>query len=532
MQFVEQRAWIPGAGISYHLGVDGISLLLVLLTTLLTPLCLLSAWTQITTRVKEFLVAMCLLETGMLGVFVALDLFLFFVFWEAMLVPMYLIIGVWGGPRRVYAAVKFILYTMAGSALMLLAILTLYFLQDARPGVVRLRRRAAAPHRPAASSCRSSWPSRWPSRSRCPCSRSTPGCPDAHVEAPTAGSVILAGVLLKMGTYGFLRFGLPLFPDAAVRLAPVIVALALVGILYGAWVSTVQADMKKLIAYSSVSHLGFVMLGLFTFTPQGLVGGIIQMVNHGLSTGALFLLIGMIYERRHSRLIADFGGLWAVVPVFSVILLVVTLSSIGLPGLNGFVGEFLILLGAFQWSRTAAVLGTAGIVFAAVYLLWMYQRVIFGEVRQRGDPAAARPQRAGDLDPGPAPDPDRVDRGLPEALHGRDGDGGGRAAPGRAGQAGGAQGDGVAARRRSRHRGDGGTPDPRLAGAVSGPHRDRGLLRLPAPRRDAAGRSPGRPRRDRRPRGGRRPRGVASSCGAVRPRASRACWSWTASRSS
>ena len=380
MQFVEQRAWIPGAGISYHLGVDGISLLLVLLTTLLTPLCLLSAWSQITTRVKEFLVAMCLLETGMLGVFVALDLFLFFVFWEAMLVPMYLIIGVWGGPRRVYAAVKFILYTMAGSALMLLAILILYFLQDqgsasfdyAAVMQLRIDPRLQLPLFLAFALAFAIKVPMFPFHT---------WLPDAHVEAPTAGSVILAGVLLKMGTYGFLRFGLPLFPDAAVRLAPVIVGLALVGILYGAWVSTVQADMKKLIAYSSVSHLGFVMLGLFTFTPQGLVGGILQMVNHGVSTGALFLLIGMIYERRHSRLIADFGGLWAVVPVFSVILMVVTFSSIGLPGLNGFVGEFLILLGAFQWSRTAAVLGTTGIVFAAVYLLWMYQRVIFGEVR-------------------------------------------------------------------------------------------------------------------------------------------------------
>jgi NADH-quinone oxidoreductase subunit M len=380
MQFVEQRAWIPGAGISYHLGVDGISLLLVLLTTLLTPLCLLASWSQITTRVKEFLVAMCLLETGMLGVFVALDLFLFFVFWEAMLVPMYLIIGVWGGPRRVYAAVKFILYTMAGSALMLLAILTLYFLQDrgsASFDYAAVLQLHIAPHLqlPLFLAFALAF------AIKVPMFPFHTWLPDAHVEAPTAGSVILAGVLLKMGTYGFLRFGLPLFPDAAVRLAPAIVALALVGILYGAWVSTVQPDMKKLIAYSSVSHLGFVMLGLFTFTPQGLVGGILQMVNHGLSTGALFLLIGMIYERRHSRLIADFGGLWAVLPVFSVILLVVTFSSIGLPGLNGFVGEFLILLGAFQWSRTAAVLGTAGIVFAAVYLLWMYQRVVFGEVR-------------------------------------------------------------------------------------------------------------------------------------------------------
>jgi NADH-quinone oxidoreductase subunit M len=380
MQFVEQRAWVPGAGISYHLGVDGISLLLILLTTFLTPLCLLSAWTQITTRVKEFLVAMCLLETAMIGVFVALDLFLFFVFWEAMLIPMYLVIGVWGGPRRVYAAVKFILYTMAGSALMLLAILALYFLQDPQTASfdymavaqLRIDPRLQLPLFLAFALAFAVKVPMFPFHT---------WLPDAHVEAPTPGSVILAGVLLKMGTYGFLRFALPLFPDAAVRLAPAIAALALIGILYGAWVSTVQPDMKKLIAYSSVSHLGFVMLGLFTFTPQGLVGGILQMVNHGLSTGALFLLVGMIYERRHSRLIADFGGLWAVVPVFSAILLVVTLSSIGLPGLNGFVGEFLILVGAFQWNRLAAALGTAGIIFAAVYLLWMYQRVIFGEVR-------------------------------------------------------------------------------------------------------------------------------------------------------
>jgi NADH-quinone oxidoreductase subunit M len=380
MQFVERRVWIPAAGISYHLGVDGISVLLVLLTTFLTPLCLLAAWTQVTTRVREFLVAMCLLETGMLGVFVALDLFLFFVFWEAMLVPMYLIIGVWGGPRRVYAAVKFILYTMAGSALMLLAILALYFLQDratssfdyAAVMQLRIDPRLQVPLFLAFAVAFAIKVPMFPFHT---------WLPDAHVEAPTAGSVILAGVLLKMGTYGFLRFGLPLFPEAAVGLAPVIVFLAVVGILYGAWVSTVQPDMKKLIAYSSVSHLGFVMLGLFTFTAQGLMGGILQMVNHGLSTGALFLLVGMIYERRHSRLIADFGGLWAVMPVFSAILLVVTFSSIGLPGLNGFVGEFLILLGAFQASRLAAVAGTAGIIFAAVYLLWMYQRVIFGTVR-------------------------------------------------------------------------------------------------------------------------------------------------------
>jgi len=380
MQFVELRPWIPGAGIHYHLGVDGISLLLVLLTTLLSPLCLLAAWSQVTTRVKEFLLAMLLLETGMIGVFCALDLILFFVFWEAMLVPMYLIIGVWGGPRRVYAAMKFVLYTMAGSALMLLGILTLYFLQDPKTATFDYLTLVKLSVPPALQ-----W---WLFLAfalafaiKVPMVPFHTWLPDAHVEAPTAGSVILAGVLLKMGTYGFLRFCLPLFPHASVALAPVIFALAVVGILYGAWVSTVQPDLKKLIAYSSVSHLGFVMLGLFTLNAQGIEGGLVQMVNHGLSTGALFLLVGMIYERRHSRLIADFGGLWAVVPVFSAIFLLVTLSSIGLPGLNGFVGEFLILVGAFQVSRPLAALATLGIIFAAVYMLWMYQRVAFGEVR-------------------------------------------------------------------------------------------------------------------------------------------------------
>ncbi|PYM64914.1 MAG: NADH-quinone oxidoreductase subunit M [Candidatus Rokuibacteriota bacterium] len=381
MQFAEQRAWIPGAGISYHVGVDGISLLLVLLTTFLSPLCLLAAWTQVTARVKEFLIAMLLLETGMIGVFVALDLFLFFVFWEAMLIPMYLVIGVWGGPRRVYAAVKFILYTMAGSALMLLAILALYYLNGRATGVYTFDYEAIARLRIAPGT--QTWlflAFALAFAIKVPMFPFHTWLPDAHVEAPTAGSVILAGVLLKMGTYGFLRYCLPLFPAASVAFTPLVFFLSVVGILYGAWVSTVQPDMKKLIAYSSVSHLGFVMLGLFTLNPQGLEGGILQMVNHGLSTGALFLLVGMIYERRHSRLIADFGGLWAVIPVFSAILLFVVLSSIGLPGLNGFVGEFLILVGAFQASRLAAVCATAGIIFAAVYLLWMYQRVAFGEL--------------------------------------------------------------------------------------------------------------------------------------------------------
>jgi NADH-quinone oxidoreductase subunit M len=381
-QFVEQRAWMPTLGVSYHLGVDGISLLLVLLTTFLMPLVLLSSWHSIERRWKEFAITMLLLETGMLGVFVALDLFLFYIFWEAMLIPMYLIIGIWGGLNRVYAAVKFVLYTLAGSLLMLVAILALYFLHGAATGAYTFDLPVLARYVLPAGRAQNlmflafalafaikvpMWPFHtW--------------LPDAHTEAPTPGSVILAGVLLKMGTYGFLRFCLPLFPQATMTFVPWMFALAVIGIIYGAWVSTVQADMKKLVAYSSVSHLGFVVLGLFTLNPQGMVGAIIQMVNHGLSTGALFLIVGMLYERRHTRLIADYGGLWSVVPALSVIFLIVTFSSIGLPGLNGFVGEFLILVGAFQVNRTAAVLATTGIIFAAVYLLWMYQRVIFGEV--------------------------------------------------------------------------------------------------------------------------------------------------------
>ena len=381
MQFEERREWIPGFGISYHLGVDGISLFLVLLTTFLTPLCLLSAWQAITERVKEFLITMLLLETGMLGVFVALDLFLFYVFWEAMLVPMYFVIGVWGGPRRIYAAIKFILYTMAGSVLMLLAILALYFLHGAETGTHTFD------YPDLLGLSIDPWTQAWLFLAfalafaiKVPLFPFHTWLPDAHVEAPTAGSVILAGVLLKMGTYGFLRFCLPLFPQASLAFLPLIFALGIVGIVYGAWVSMVQPDLKKLVAYSSVSHLGFVMLGLFTLTPQGIAGGILQMVNHGLSTGALFLIVGMIYERRHTRLIADFDGLWGPLPLFSALFLVVTLSSIGLPGLNGFVGEFLILVGAFQVHWLPAALATSGVIFAAVYMLWMFQRVVFGAV--------------------------------------------------------------------------------------------------------------------------------------------------------
>jgi NADH-quinone oxidoreductase subunit M len=381
-QFEENRRWMPTLGVAYHVGIDGISLLLVLLTTFLMPLALVSAWGAIEDRFKEFTATMLVLETGMLGVFVSLDLFLFYVFWEAMLIPMYLIIGIWGGPNRVYAAVKFILYTMVGSVLMLVAILGLYYQYGAATGRYTFDVPVLAQYvmAPGLGQNLMFLAFALAFAIKVPLFPFHTWLPDAHVEAPTAGSVVLAGVLLKMGTYGFLRFCLPFFPDASLAFGPLVFTLAVIGVVYGAWVSTVQPDMKKLVAYSSVSHLGFVMLGIFTLNQQGLVGAIIQMVNHGLSTGALFLMVGMIYERRHSRLIADFGGLWGVVPAFSAVFLVVVLSSLGLPGLNGFVGEFLILVGAFQRSPWLAAVATSGIIFAAVYLLWMYQRVIFGEV--------------------------------------------------------------------------------------------------------------------------------------------------------
>ncbi|HJR51659.1 MAG TPA: NADH-quinone oxidoreductase subunit M, partial [Gemmatimonadales bacterium] len=306
----------------------------------------------------------------------------FYVFWEVMLLPMALLIGIWGGPRRIYASVKFVLYTMAGSLLMFVAILAVYFGHGAATSVYTFDLPTLARFvMPAGAAQDLMFLAFFLAFAiKVPMFPFHTWLPDAHVEAPTAGSVILAGVLLKMGTYGFLRFCLPLFPHASLLFAPSIMVLAVIGIIYGAWVSTVQADIKKLVAYSSVSHLGFVVVGLFTLNAQGLVGGIIQMVNHGLSTGALFLLVGMLYERRHTRLIADFGGLWSVIPAFSVLFLIVSLSSLGLPGLNGFVGEFLILVGAFRWSPRVAVLATTGIIFAAVYMLWMYQRVVFGEI--------------------------------------------------------------------------------------------------------------------------------------------------------
>ena len=380
-QMVERHQWLPDFGVQYLLGVDGVSLFLVLLTTLLTVVVVLAAFGDIHRRVREYMILMLVLETGMLGTLLALDLILFYVFWEVMLVPMYLLIGVWGGPRRVYAAIKFALYTMFGSLLMLVAILYLSVLHREATGamtfdLLKLYELPIARHTQlwlfAAFALAFAI--------KVPMFPLHTWLPDAHVEAPTGGSVILAGVLLKMGTYGFLRFAWPLFPAAAVVAAPYIMALAVVGILYGALVAMVQPDLKKLVAYSSVSHLGFVMLGLAAMNVEGVSGSVYQMLNHGLSTGALFLAVGAIYERRHTRQIADFGGLWKIVPIYSVFFLITMLSSVGLPGLNGFVGEFLCLLGAFGRAPGFAAWAVLGVILGAVYLTWMYQRVIFGPV--------------------------------------------------------------------------------------------------------------------------------------------------------
>jgi NADH-quinone oxidoreductase subunit M len=382
-RFVYDRPWIQLIGAHYKLGIDGISMLLVLLTTLLGVIAILSSWTAITERLKEYYAFMLLLQTGMIGVFISLDFLVFYVFWEVMLVPMYFLIGVWGGPRKLYAAIKFFLYTLAGSVLMLIGILAIYFYQYNTTGVYSFD---ILKFQQLGFPTDLQW---WVFLAffvgfaiKVPMFPFHTWLPDAHVEAPTAGSVILAGVLLKMGTYGFVRFSLPMFPWATMHFLKPMLILCLIGIIYGALVAMMQKDMKSLVAYSSVSHLGFVMLGVFAATPVALQGGVLQMINHGISTGALFMIVGIVYERRHTRLISDYGGLSHIMPVYAAVFLIMTLSSIGMPGLNGFIGEFFILQGTFAapglWMYSA--LAVIGIVLGAAYMLWLYQRVMFGKL--------------------------------------------------------------------------------------------------------------------------------------------------------
>ncbi len=381
-QFQEKFDWIPSIGAKYFLGIDGISLLLIMLTTVLGFLAILSSWSYIQERVKEYYVLFLLLQTGMLGVFMSLDFVLFYVFWEVMLVPMYFIIGVWGHERKLYAAIKFFLYTLVGSVLILLGILALYFNYHQKTGIYTFD---------YTELIKVSLPVTWEMwvfwaffvgfAIKVPMFPFHTWLPDAHVEAPTAGSVILAGILLKMGTYGFIRFSLPLLPTASRKYVWAMAALSIVAIIYGALVCMMQKDMKKLIAYSSVSHLGFCTLGIFALNPQGLSGSVLQQVNHGISTGALFLIVGLLYERRHTREIVQFGGLSTPMPNFAALYMIITLSSLGLPLLNGFIGELVILQGAWQVSKTWAAWAVAGIVLGAAYLLWLYQRTMLGEVK-------------------------------------------------------------------------------------------------------------------------------------------------------
>ena len=391
-QFVEKVAWIPSLGVDYQFGIDGISLVLILLTTLMGIIAVACSYTAILERQKEYYVLLLLLQTFMIGTFCSLDLFLFYVFWEVMLVPMYFLIGVWGSDRRLYAAIKFFLYTLAGSVLMLLGIIALYFYNTTgflgykglgQPSTFSIEKlTAVAASMPVELQIWLFFAFFFSFAIKVPMFPFHTWLPDAHTEAPTAGSVILAAVLLKMGTYGFVRFSLPMFPDAITTewVLTVMVALSIIGIVYGAMVTLVQKDMKRLIAYSSVSHLGFVMLGVFALNMAGLQGGILQMVNHGISTGALFLLVGMIYERRHTRMISEYGGIARQMPIYATYFLIMALSSMGLPLLNGFIGEFTILQGAFARSFWWAFFAATGIVLGAAYLLWLYQRVFFGEI--------------------------------------------------------------------------------------------------------------------------------------------------------
>jgi NADH-quinone oxidoreductase subunit M len=380
-QFVERYPWIPAFGIDYYVGIDGLSLMLLVLTAFLTPIALLSSWEGIETKVKEFSIFMLLLEASMIGVFCALDIFLFYIFWDFVLIPMYFLIGIWGYDQRIYAAIKFILYTMAGSVLMLVAIIGLSWVHQSVTGeysfdLLRLYELTI----PAGTQYWFFLAFTLAFIIKVPLFPFHTWLPDAHVQAPTAGSVILAGVMLKMGGYGLIRLAFPLFPEAALYFAPLLATLAVIAIVYGALVAMVQPDMKKLVAYSSVSHMGFVILGIAAFNMQGLQGASYQMLAHGVSTGALFCVVGMLSDRRHTRLIAEFGGLKSVMPKLTAAMLVITLSSIGLPGMNGFIGEFLIMLGAFKWDPKFVVVAALGVILSAVYMLWMFQRVFYGQV--------------------------------------------------------------------------------------------------------------------------------------------------------
>jgi NADH-quinone oxidoreductase subunit M len=379
MQFTERHEWIPSWNITYFLGVDGISVLFILLSTLVTILCVLISWNSIKTKLKEFYIAILIMEGAMIGVFSSLDFFLFYLFWEAMLIPMYLLIGVWGGPNRIYAAIKFFLFTLVGSVLMLVGIIVLYFYAGRTFNILELVTRTY----PYQMQFWLFWAFFAAFAVKVPMFPVHTWLPDAHTEAPTAGSVILAAVLIKMGAYGFLRFSLPLFPDAARAMAVPMLTLSVIAIIYGAVVCLAQSDLKRLIAYSSVSHMGFVTLGIFALNIQGLEGGILQMINHGIVTGALFLSVGIIYDRTHSRQISDYGGLATVLPLYAAFFMVFTLASIGLPGMNGFIGEFLIILGGFTASKWAGVLSATGIIIGAGYMLWLYQRVFFMETNQK-----------------------------------------------------------------------------------------------------------------------------------------------------
>jgi len=382
-QFVENVPWIAAGPfvMRYFIGIDGISLWLVMLTTFIMPIAILSTYTAVEVKVKEYMILLLLLETGMLGAFISLDMFLFYIFWEVMLIPMYFMIGIWGGKNRIYAAVKFFIYTMVGSLLMLVALIFLYF-KGLEAGFTNFGLlQFFNLQLPLDTQIWLFLAFALAFAIKVPMFPLHTWLPDAHTEAPTAGSVILAAILLKMGTYGYVRFAIPLFPEAAHKFAPLIATLAVIGIIYAALVAMMQEDVKKLVAYSSVAHLGFVMLGVFAFNVEGMTGGLLQMINHGISTGALFLIVGFIYERRHTRLITDFGGLSKQMPIFATIFMIVTFSSIGLPGTNGFVGEFLVLIGAFESElRWWTIIASSGVILSAVYMLWMFQRVMFGEL--------------------------------------------------------------------------------------------------------------------------------------------------------